>query len=50
MPIIPFFIAMLGFMVILAGIGFGVWWVWVIGIVIFLYPFAWIIYIKIKYW
>jgi hypothetical protein len=49
-PVMPFFIVMLGVAVILLGVVMNLWWVWVIGIIIFLYPFVWIIYIRIKYW
>jgi len=48
--VIPFFIALIGVTVILMGVLMNTWWVWVIGIIIFLYPFVWIVYIKIKYW
>jgi len=39
MPIIPILIAMVGVIIILFGLLFNIWWIWAIGVCVFLYPF-----------
>jgi hypothetical protein len=38
MPLMPVFIMMIGIVIILAGLLANIWWIWVIGIIVFLYP------------
>lgn len=42
MPLIPFFLALLYFAVILIGLISKIWWILVVGIIGFLYQFWWV--------